>query len=325
MLKWLDILKFANNGNPQPPRRVEKSNDEWQSSLSEEVYSITRLAGTERPGSSEMCYRFDPGIYACACCGEELFDSTEKFDSGTGWPSFSNPLTPDLVKYVKDYGLTERPRIEIICNICDSHLGHVFPDGPPPSGLRYCVNALSLQKVVKNTAKAIFGGGCFWCTEAMFQELDGVSKVVSGYTGGHVHNPTYKEVCTGNTGHAEAVEITYDPDKITFKELLQIFMATHDPTTLNRQGNDIGTQYRSAIFYHNDAEKQIAEEVIKEMQSAWDDPIVTEVTPLEVFYNAEEYHQDYFNRVGNENSYCTAVVNPKVIKFKKLYADKLKR
>lgn len=171
---------------------------------------------------------------------------------------------------------------------------------------------------------ATFGGGCFWCTEAMFRELHGVEKVVSGYTGGNVPGkPTYKEVCSGLTGHAEVVQITFDESLISYKELLVIFMTTHDPTTLNRQGADVGTQYRSSIYYHDDAQKQIAETVIKELVSYFEDPIVTEVSALGLFHDAEEYHQDYY-RNNTEQGYCNAVISPKLAKFRKLYAEKLK-
>lgn len=145
MLKWNDILQFAKQGNPEPDHRIEKSDEEWRKELSAEVYQITRQKGTEMPGSSDMCYKFDPGIYTCACCGTVLFDANEKFESGTGWPSFTQPAKENAVKYERDlsHGMV---RIEALCNVCDAHLGHVFPDGPPPTGLRYCLNALSLQK-----------------------------------------------------------------------------------------------------------------------------------------------------------------------------------
>ncbi len=176
-----------------------------------------------------------------------------------------------------------------------------------------------------NTEKATLGTGCFWCTEAVYQSLDGVITVVSGYEGGHKINPTYGEVCTGSTGHAECVEITYEPAKITYQDLLEAFFRSHDPTTLNRQGNDVGTQYRSVIFYHNDEQKQLAETAIRELNKsgAYDSPIVTEVSPAETFFAAEAYHQNYF--VNNPNQgYCAFVVAPKVDKFKKVFKEKLK-
>jgi peptide-methionine (S)-S-oxide reductase len=169
------------------------------------------------------------------------------------------------------------------------------------------------------------GGGCFWCLEAVFDQLKGVTDVVSGYAGGQVKKPTYKQVCTGMTGHAEVVQITFDPDVVSFKDILHIFFTIHDPTTLNRQGADVGTQYRSAIFYHSPDQKAMAEQVIAEMTKAgiWDDPIVTEVTPLATFYPAEDYHQEYF--VNNPSQgYCRVVIAPKVAKFRQKYMDRLK-
>jgi peptide-methionine (S)-S-oxide reductase len=169
-------------------------------------------------------------------------------------------------------------------------------------------------------------GGCFWCLEAVFDQLKGVENVESGYAGGHVLNPTYRMVCTGETGHAEVVQITFDPSLISFKELLQVFFTIHDPTTLNRQGADVGTQYRSAIFYHTPEQKDVAEEVVAEMVAAkvWDDPIVTEITRITDFYPAEEYHRDYYMRNPNQ-PYCQVVIAPKVAKLRKHFLEKLKR
>ena len=172
---------------------------------------------------------------------------------------------------------------------------------------------------------ATFGAGCFWCVEAVFQQLNGVHKVVSGYTGGTTKNPNYREVCTGITGHAEVVQIEFDPDVISFIELLEVFWQTHDPTTLNRQGNDTGTQYRSAIYYHSDTQRNIAEESKAAMDKSdmWDDPIVTEITPADVFYPAEDYHQNYF-QLNPSQPYCQFVIHPKIKKFTKDFGDKLK-
>jgi peptide-methionine (S)-S-oxide reductase len=173
--------------------------------------------------------------------------------------------------------------------------------------------------------KATFGSGCFWCTEAIFEKLNGVESVVSGYSGGTVVNPTYKEVTTGRTGHAEVTQIIFDPKIISFKELLEVFWQTHDPTTLNQQGNDVGTQYRSAIFYHNEEQKKLAEEYKKKLEDAkvFEDPIVTEITKFDVFYTAEDYHQDYYEQ-NKSQPYCSFVITPKVDKFKKVFKDKLK-
>ena len=175
------------------------------------------------------------------------------------------------------------------------------------------------------TDTAIFGNGCFWCTEAIFQQLEGVVKVESGYSGGTVVNPSYKEVCTGTTGHAESLRIVYDPKKISYDELLEVFWQTHDPTTLNRQGNDIGTQYRSVIFYHNNEQKQKAEKYKAELDKsgAFNNPIVTEIVPEQPFYVAEDYHQNYFNENGSQ-PYCQLVIRPKVEKFQKVFKNKIK-
>ena len=172
---------------------------------------------------------------------------------------------------------------------------------------------------------ATFAGGCFWCTEAVFLELDGVKKVVSGYIGGKTINPTYKDICNGDTGHAEAIQIIFDPNRISFGQLLEIFFATHDPTTLNRQGNDIGTQYRSEIFYNNEAQKQISEGYIDLMskENTFGKPIVTKVSAASKFYEAEDYHQNYYNQ-NKEQGYCSYIITPKIEKLQKVYKDKLK-
>ncbi len=178
----------------------------------------------------------------------------------------------------------------------------------------------------ENLETATLGAGCFWCVEAVFSDLKGVESVESGYSGGHTKNPTYKEVCGENTGHAEVVQVKFNPDEISFKDILQVFFAVHNPTTLNRQGNDIGTSYRSAIFYHSDEQKRIAEETIKEVETegVYDDPIVTEVMAFTEYYPAEDYHRDYFANNPNQ-PYCAGVVAPKVAKFRQKFAARLKR
>ena len=190
------------------------------------------------------------------------------------------------------------------------------------------------QTVKKSTDKKIesmegleiatLGAGCFWCVEAIFQDLKGVHKVESGYAGGQVKNPSYKEVCNGTTGHAEVIQITFDPTIISFEEILEVFWYTQDPTTLNRQGGDVGTQYRSAVFYHSAAQKLTAEQSKATAQADFEDPIVTEITAFTNYYPAEDYHQDYFSLNGDKNPYCSAVISPKVAKFRKKYANKLK-
>ena len=186
----------------------------------------------------------------------------------------------------------------------------------------------SMSEIATNDSLRIatFGSGCFWCTEAVFQQVDGVTRVESGYSGGKVKNPTYREVCSGLTGHAEVIQVTYDPAKVSFEELLEIFWGTHDPTTLNRQGADEGTQYRSAIFYHNAEQKKLSEEYKKKLDAsgAFNNPIVTEITQFTNFYKAEDYHQNYYNLNGSA-PYCSFVIKPKMDKFKKVFADKLKK
>lgn len=173
------------------------------------------------------------------------------------------------------------------------------------------------------TETTTLGGGCFWCLEAVYQELEGVQHVESGYTGGHVVNPTYEQVCDGTSGHAEVVRVTFDPDIVSYREILEIFFTIHDPTTLNRQGNDVGTQYRSVIYFHSPAQQETAKHVIAEMANVWDAPIVTELSPAETYYKAEAYHQNYF-RQNPLQGYCAFVVAPKVAKFRKTFAHKMK-
>lgn len=174
------------------------------------------------------------------------------------------------------------------------------------------------------TEIATLGGGCFWCVEAVYQELKGVLKVESGYTGGRISDPTYREVCSGMTGHAEVVQVTFDPVQVSYADVLRVFFAVHDPTTLNRQGNDVGTQYRSVIYYHTEQQRDSAEAIKKEAAEAWDNPIVTEISPAEKFYKAEDYHQNYYRENPNQG-YCSFIITPKLKKFREKFADKLKQ
>jgi peptide-methionine (S)-S-oxide reductase len=199
---------------------------------------------------------------------------------------------------------------------------HIHTDKQTLPSFESTSNMISPMK----TDTATFGTGCFWCTEAIFQQLKGVLQVIPGYSGGHVKNPTYNQVCTGLTGHAECLQIIYDPDTISYEELLEVFWKTHDPTTLNRQGNDIGTQYRSVIFYHNEQQRLLAEKYKKELDAsgAFDRPIVTEISPMTAFYPAEDYHRNYFN-LNPQQAYCQTVIAPKVEKFKQVFSDKIKK
>jgi peptide methionine sulfoxide reductase msrA/msrB len=326
MLTWNQIIQYARKGNPEPTHRVEKTAEEWQKTLTPDQFRITRQHGTERPFSGEYCGVFELAIYACVCCGALLFDAREKFESGTGWPSFTQPIQANAIKYHEDtsHGMQ---RVETLCNTCDAHLGHVFPDGPAPSGLRYCMNSVALQKTDalpgEKIETATFGGGCFWCTEAIFESLKGVKSVVSGYSGGSLKNPTYKQICSGTTGHAEVVQIQFDPSLISFEDLASIHILSHDPTTLNRQGADEGTQYRSVIFFHSDAQKISSKKVIESLKKEFKNPIVTEVSAFTEFYPAENYHQDYFKN-NPDQPYCQVVISPKLKKFREKFQGKLK-
>ncbi|MGB0144109.1 MAG: peptide-methionine (R)-S-oxide reductase MsrB [Akkermansiaceae bacterium] len=321
MLDWKKILEICEEGNLKPEKVFHKSEEEWRALLTPEQFQVMRQHGTERPFSSEMCGVFEPGRYACACCGNPLFDGAEKFESGTGWPSFTQPIRDNAISYHMDTSLG-MVRVETRCNNCGAHLGHVFPDGPGPGGLRYCMNAVALNKMEDEQALATFGGGCYWCTEAMFQRLRGVKSVVSGFSDGEIEDPSYEAVCSGSTGHAEVIQVSYDPAVISFKELIRVHMGTHDPTTLNAQGADVGTQYRSIILFRNDEEKMVAERVLQEMDGVFDDPIVTEVKSFRAFYPAPEKHFNYYND-NPYQGYCQAVISPKVAKFRKTFAHLL--
>jgi peptide methionine sulfoxide reductase msrA/msrB len=307
------------------------SEKEWKEKLTEEQYYILREKGTERPFTGKLLMNKEKGVYKCAGCGNELFTDEMKFDSHCGWPSFDKEIAGGKIKQIKDnsHGMI---RTEIVCANCNGHLGHIFDDGPTDTGMRYCVNSLSLEfeKItnLKNDKmeNITLGGGCFWCVESIYNMLNGVEKAVSGYSGGTTINPTYKEICTGTTNHAEVVRITFDPKIITVTEILEVFFTAHNPTTLNRQGEDIGTQYRSVIFYENENQKKIAQEIIKKLseEKIYNNPIVTQIESFTKFYPAEDYHQDYYNQ-NKEQPYCNIVITPKIEKFKKVFKDKMKK
>lgn len=311
--------------------KVQLPENEWKKKLSPEQFYILREKGTEKPYSGAFTFNKEKGIYKCGGCGEPLFTDNMKFDSHCGWPSFDNEIAGGKIIQTEDNSLGMR-RVEITCAKCGGHLGHIFDDGPTETGKRYCVNSASLsfepQKTMANL-KSIdtisLAGGCFWCIEAIFEELKGVSNVESGYINGTVKNPTYKDVCTGKTGFAEAVKITFDQSIISLEELLEVFFTLHDPTTLNRQGADVGTQYRSGIYYHNDAQKKIAEKVVATLNKnkAFDNPIVTEIKELRNYYSAENYHQEYYE-LNKEQPYCKIVIKPKMDKLQKIFRDKIK-
>jgi peptide methionine sulfoxide reductase msrA/msrB len=260
--------------------------------------------GTERPFTGKYYLNKEKGTYLCRRCDAPLFRSTDKFESGTGWPSFDDAIE-GAVKEIPD---ADGSRTEIVCATCGGHLGHVFfREGMTPKNVRHCVNSLSLgflpeAKAAAVTQKAIFAGGCFWGVEYHFNKLKGVLSAKSGYTGGSIDHPTYKQVCTGKTGHAEAVEIAFDPALVSYETLAKLFFEIHDPTELNRQGPDIGTQYRSAVFYTDEEQKKVVEKLIGELK-AKGYKVVTTVEKAGTFWEAEEYHQDYYERNGHQ-PYC---------------------
>lgn len=285
---------------------MDISDAEWRERLTPEQYRILRQAGTERAGTGKYDKFYEEGDYLCAGCGNLLFRSAEKYDSGCGWPAYTMPFNEDAVTFKEDNSLGMR-RIEVCCARCGGHLGHVFNDGPPPTGTRFCINSEAMifvpaDQAEKELATATFGAGCFWGVESIFRRVDGVIDTAVGYAGGTKDNPTYKEVCYTDTGHAEAVEVKYDPEIVDYEKLVEVFFDNHDPTTLNRQGPDVGTQYRSVIFCYDDAQREAAEAAVASLTEAerFKDPIVTQVVDAKPFWRAEEYHQRYFEKRGIE-------------------------
>ena len=316
------------NGNSN--RKAEEGVSMRELTPEEEAVIVHK--GTERPFSGEYYDHHEAGAYVCRRCGTPLYESGDKFDSGCGWPSFDDEL-PGAVKRLPD---ADGRRTEILCATCGAHLGHVFEgERMTDNNVRHCVNSISLEFVPAEegvedaareggvesgvegaddgadrardergdaTGRAYFAGGCFWGVEHLLQEVDGVSEVRSGYMGGQTEEPTYHDVTSGRTGHAETVEVVYDPARVTFKELAKLFFEIHDPTQVDGQGPDRGSQYRSAIFYVDDPQKLAAEELIGILKEQGYD-VATEVTAAGPFWEAEDYHQDYYERSGG-SPYC---------------------
>lgn len=270
----------------------------WNTLTAEQAQVIEK-AGTEYPGTGHFLNHHEDGVYTCARCRAPLFGSDTKFESGCGWPSFDDSL-PGAVKEIAD---PDGSRVEIRCARCDGHLGHVFRgEGLTAKNTRHCVNSVSMDFSVGIVEQAFFAGGCFWGVEHLLADLEGVIDVDSGFMGGHVDRPTYRQVVSGRTGHAETVRVTFDPRKVSFEKLAKLFFEIHDPTQMNRQGPDIGDQYRSAVYFANSAQQVVTEKLVGILKGKGLN-VVTEVAPAGFYWPAEDYHQDYYANNGKQ-PYC---------------------
>lgn len=287
--------------NPINKKSITVSKENYRKLTTEEE-KVILYKGTEFPGTGEYNAFKDKGVFNCKQCSTPLFNSSDKFDSGSGWPSFDDAIDNN-VKEIKD---ADGRRTEIVCNTCHGHLGHVFKgESFTKKNTRHCVNSISLLFEPEDNSPrdtAIFASGCFWGTEYYLQKQKGIIDTKPGYIGGHIKNPSYKQVCTGMSGHAEAVRVIYNPDSVSYEELAKLYFETHDPTQVDGQGPDIGTQYRSEIFHIGDKQKVIAEDLIKQLENKGL-KIATKVTEATTFWVAEDYHQDYYIKTGKQ-PYC---------------------